>query len=159
MSRRLDRDARRAVLYDASEEARQMASPTTQSEHILLALAVNAESPCGTLLGQHGLDYESVLEALDRETEQALAAVGLVVAGFHPAHASPRPGAPRLAASAKSVLLQAAALAKARRDRHITEAHLLVGVLRAEIGTVPRALAAAHVDRVKLLSSAIGLVD
>lgn len=136
-----------------------MASSTTESEHILLALAGNAESPSGTLLRQHGLDRDGVLEALDRETEQALAAIGLVIAGFHPALASPRPGAPRLAASAKSVLLQAATLAKGRKDRHITEAHLLVGVLRAEIGTVPRALAATHVDRVRLLSSAMQLLD
>jgi hypothetical protein len=34
--------------------------------------------------------------------------------------------------------------------------HVLVGVLRAEVGTVPRALAAAGVDRAELLAAAIG---
>lgn len=159
MARRFDRDARRALLHDASEEARQMASPTTESEHILLALALKSDSPCGQLLRQHGLDHDSVLEGLDRETEQALAAVGLVVAGFHPARSSPRRSAPRLASSAKGALSHAATLAKSRGDRHITEAHLLIGVLHAEIGTVPRALAAVDVDRLELSSSATELLD
>ena len=45
------------------------------------------------------------------------------------------------------------------RDRHIGAPHLLVGVLRADVATVPRALAAAEFDRVELATRAEALMD
>jgi hypothetical protein len=47
----------------------------------------------------------------------------------------------------------------ARENRHIGAPHLLVGVLRADVGTVPRALAAAEIDRVELATRAEALMD
>lgn len=47
-------------------------------------------------------------------------------------------------------LERALRVAAARGDRAIGPGHVVLGVLRAEPGTVPRALAAAGVDRVDL---------
>ncbi len=42
----------------------------------------------------------------------------------------------------------------ANGSRRIGSLHLLVGILRAELGTVPRALAGADVDRIALATRA-----
>ena len=59
-------------------------------------------------------------------------------------------GHPRMAASAKTALDRAVRAAAARRHRRIAAGHILLGVLQAEAGTVPRALALAGVDRTEL---------
>lgn len=84
-----------------------------------------------------------------------LAAVGVTIGDFAlPDRRARPPRSPRFAPSAKRALERAARVAAARGDRHIGASHLLVGILRAELGTVPRALAAAEVDRVDLLGRA-----
>jgi ATP-dependent Clp protease ATP-binding subunit ClpA len=96
-----------------------------------------------------GLDREAVALALEAERERSLMAVGIAVGDFD---LPPRRivGHPRMAASAKTAIERAVKAAAARRDRRILGGHVLLGILQAEAGTVPRALVQAGVDRDEL---------
>jgi hypothetical protein len=101
-----------------------------------------------------------VRTALERETERSLAAVGVGVGEYAlPDTPTPPRRSPRFAASSKRALERAVRVAAVRRDRHVGAPHLLLGILGADIGTVPRALAAVGVDRVALLTRAERLLD
>ena len=56
---------------------------------------------------------------------------------------------PRFAASAKLALERALKVALARKDNFIGVEHVVLAILRAPTGTVPRALECAGVDRVR----------
>ena len=64
---------------------------------------------------------------------------------------SPFVGTPRFAASSKLALERALRVAVARKDNFIGAEHVVLAILRAPTGTVPRALECAGVDRVALL--------
>lgn len=67
------------------------------------------------------------------------------------APASPRQaGNPKLAASAKLAIERALTVTAKRGQRRITSANLLLGLLGAEHGRVPRALQLAGIDRHEL---------
>lgn len=154
----LQDDARHAVLRGAEAQARSSGSPTIEAEHLLLALA--AEGPVGRLLAEYGIDVQGIHEALARELERSLAAVGVELAD-HPlprAPTAPR-RRPKLATSSRQALVRAVGLARGRDERRITAPHLLCGVLQAELGTVPRALDLARVDRAALRASAERLLE
>src|SRR3954453_17021000 len=150
MLERFTRDARAAVAR-AQDEARGLGSPTVEAEHLLLALARDSGDPAGRVLVRRGLDHGRVREALALEVERSLAAVG-VSAAIDP---DPREdeGDRRFGASAKRALERAVKAAVRRGDRRLVSGHLLLGVLAAEVGTVPRALAAAGVDRTALAAA------
>ncbi len=155
MFERFAKDVRAAVMRAADEEARRLGSRTVEAEHLLLALAADTHAPAGRLLAEAGLDHEGVLAALERETERSLAAVGVALSDFAlPGVPAAPPRSPRFAASGKRALERTLRVAVARGDRRISAPHLLLGVLRAELGTVPRALAAAGVDRAELATRA-----
>jgi hypothetical protein len=59
---------------------------------------------------------------------------------------SPWVGEPRFATSAKLAMERAVRVAGARGDKRLRAGHLALGVLRAPVGTVPRALALAELD-------------
>jgi ATP-dependent Clp protease ATP-binding subunit ClpA len=149
MFERFTRGARTAV-KDAEAEARELGSPTIEAEHLLLALTrQDPASAVGKALAEAGLDHDRVAGALDAERERSLAAVGISIHDFDlPA---PHPSSkPRMAAGAKSALEHALRISLERADRRIDGAHILLALLRAEAGTVPRALAEAGVDRREL---------
>jgi len=151
MLERFAKDVRAAVLRAANEEAQRLGSASVEAEHLLLALAADESSPAGRLLADHGLDHDGVRAALERETESSLAAVGVALGDFaFPDAPTSRRRSPKLAASSKRALERAAHMAIARGHRRITAGHLLLGILRADVGTVPRALAGAGVDRIPL---------
>ena len=149
MFERFTREARTAV-QDAEAEARELGSPAIEAEHLLLALTRQDPSTAvARALAEAGLDHERVSEALEAERERSLAAVGISIHDFElPA---PHPAAkPRMAATAKNALELALRISLERADRRIGGAHILLALLRAEAGTVPRALAEAGVDRHEL---------
>lgn len=150
MSRRFDS----GLLALATEEARLLGSRTVEAEHLLLALAADGDSPSGRLLAEAGLNPAGVRRALDLETERSLSAVGVSPRDLAVGRATPPRRSPRLGASLKRAIQQAGLFTVAHGSGEITAAHLLAGVLSAEIGTVPRALAAVAVDRSALLSRA-----
>ena len=125
----------RGVVVAAERVARSRGARTVEAEHLLIALAE---------LGEPELAEIDVPGMLDREFEQALGAAGVDVP-VPPARPSWR--SPGVGASAKRALERGVKLSAERGDRKIGRGHVLLGVLAAEEGTVPRALAIAGVDR------------
>ena len=145
MFERFTREARRVVVT-AEAEARALGSPAIEPEHLLLALTrLDQTAPAAEALAQAGLDHDAMLEALDAERERSLMAVGISIGDFDLPPARPS-AKPRIAAGTKSALERALRISLARADKRIGSGHILLALLRAEAGTVPRALKAAGVD-------------
>lgn len=142
----------RAVVTDAEAEARALGSQTVEAEHLVLALTRQDGTAVQRVLADAGLDHEGVRAALEAEFERSLMAVG-VSAGELGGGVRVVTRRPRFAASAKLALERALHVAQSRNDRRIEPAHILLGILRADVGTVPRTLAAANVDRAELAAA------
>ena len=158
MFERFTREARAAVTA-AETEARELGSPTIEAEHLLLALTeLDPGTAVGGVLADVGLDRDAVLAALDKERERSLLAVGISIGEFElpPQRPSDRP---RMAASAKRALEHALRISLERGDKRIGAGHVLLALLRAEAGTVPRALDEADVDRTELNDRVAAALD
>lgn len=136
---RFTRDARATVMA-AREEALAAGHATIEAEHLLLALSARPD------LQGLGLDRERLLYALAAEEERSLAAVGVAASESDAPMGSRRPRDPQFATSAKLVLQRAVSAAAKRGDRRLDARHVLLGVLGARHGRVPRALEIAEVD-------------
>jgi hypothetical protein len=99
-----------------------------------------------------GLDRGAVRAALDREFEHSLSAVGVSSRTYDLPAPSKGSTHPKMGASAKLVVERA--FSSVPRKKDLRPAHLLLGLLRAEVGTVPRALALAGADRADLVTRA-----
>ncbi len=139
-------------------EGRRDGVKLIEAEHMLLALAANADSEAGRLLIESGLDHERLFAALREERRRTLAFAGMSAPDKKPLEATGRDGSLSLGTSAKAAVRRA--LIGSRRDRRrrgrLRGTDLLAGILEAELGTVPRALAIAGIDRVALISRARG---
>ncbi|MGH2718648.1 MAG: Clp protease N-terminal domain-containing protein [Actinomycetota bacterium] len=142
------------VVTQAREEARAAGLPTIEAEHLLLAIARHSGSPAARILTEAGLDHDAIAAALAVEVALSLEAAGIPATAFP--HVQPGTGArrsrhqPRLAESTRLAFHRS--MQATTGPRTLTELHLLAGVLRAEVGTVPRALAFAGIDRAALLA-------
>jgi D-alanyl-D-alanine carboxypeptidase len=139
-----------AVLERARREASAAGSSTVEAHHLLLAVAAGDEPSTRELLASVGLDHAATRTALQREFQHSLAAAGVSVdlAGMpRPDHG--RTGSPPLGSSVKLALGRG--LATVSRKQNLRPAHLLLGILQAPVGTVPRALALAGIDRAALV--------
>jgi ATP-dependent Clp protease ATP-binding subunit ClpA len=136
------------ITVRAEQEARHDGSATIEAQHLLLAIADEREAVTREILASAGLDHRAVQDALDREFEHSLSAVGVSRAAF----GLPRPAGavrqPKIGASARLVFERGVASVVRKKD--LRPAHLLLGVLLAEAGTVPRALVMAGVDQADL---------
>lgn len=143
-----------AVLVRAEHEAREDGSATVEARHLLLAVAGEPDPGVRRALGSVGLDERAIRGALEREFEHSLNAVGVSAT----AHALPAPSRlpthPGIGASAKLALERGVACASGRKD--LRPAHVLLGILAATVGPVPRALALAGVDRADLVARVRG---
>ena len=145
--------AARETVTEASLIARDMGAMTIEAEHLLLAVT-NSPSPAAGVLHDAGLDDDGLRAALAAETARSLAAVGVGVGvGVEGLQFSPFVNTPRFGQSAKLALERALKVALARNDRHIGSTHLTLAVLQPSVGTVPRALDGAGVDRARLISA------
>jgi D-alanyl-D-alanine carboxypeptidase len=148
------------VVAEAREEARSLGATRLEAEHLLLALSRQTASDAGRVLVQAGLDHRGLQHALDAELERSLETVGVTIGAVALAERPlPTAGQPRWGTSAKRALERALTIARAHGDRAVRPTHILLGVLRAEEGTVPLALAADGVDRVALVASAEAALD
>jgi Clp amino terminal domain, pathogenicity island component len=139
MFERFAADARN-VVHDGWKEAQAEGAATVEAEHLLLALTLKPE------VQKLGLDHDEIVEALAREEERSLAAVG-INRGDYDAPVSHRlADNPKLGASAKLAIQRALTVTTKRGQRRITIANLLLGLLGAEHGRVPRALQLAGID-------------
>jgi ATP-dependent Clp protease ATP-binding subunit ClpA len=136
----------RLVVQDALEIARELGAPTVEAEHLLLASTQGA-GPVAVVLRSSGLDFDSLAAALVAEATRSLAAVGVSV-DVHSFSPDVKP--PKLATSAKRALEVALRVALERGDKQLGRGHIVLAILRAERGTVPRALECAGVDRLTL---------
>jgi D-alanyl-D-alanine carboxypeptidase len=134
----------------AEHEAREDGSKTIEAQHILLAIAGEGESTTRSVLASAKLDLQAVRDVLDREFEHSLSAVGVSSKTYDLPAPSMGPTHPKMGASAKLVLDRAVATVTRKKD--LRPAHLLLGLLRAEVGTVPRALALAGADQADLVT-------
>lgn len=152
----------RSIVKEADRQATAARSPAVEAEHLLLAVATTPGTPAYDVLIDAGLTTDAIGAALHLNVTRSLAAAGVTwdgsVLGVGPVSASPkrRPaGRTTFGASARLALTRATKVAKGRKDARLSAGCVLVGVLLAEVGTVPRLLAAAGVDRVALLAAAL----
>ena len=137
------------VIEQAGHHAGEDGSATIEAQHLLLAVAAQQGTTAHQVLTSVGLDQQAIHEALEREFDHSLRAAGVSRAAFNLPQPSgdPEPSA-RIGASAKLALERGVAAAARKQD--LQSAHLLLGILEAGAGTVPRALALAGIDQADL---------
>jgi D-alanyl-D-alanine carboxypeptidase len=141
-----------AILHRAREEASAAGSSTVEAEHLLLAIAAHKGTAAQQLLANDGLDHEAILAAVEREFEEALAGAGVSLSGLGLAAPTRRPDTvPRWGTSFKLALHRSP---KPGLGGRLVATRLLIGILRAPVGTVARALSLAGVDRAGLAARA-----
>jgi ATP-dependent Clp protease ATP-binding subunit ClpA len=141
----------------AREEARATGSRKIEAEHLLLALSRQKGTDARDLLESAGLDHAAILDAMEKEFEQSLAVAGVTLKGKNLTSSGGVSGSdPRPAQSFKLALGRAAALVSKRIAPPLEPTHVLVGVLEAREGTVPRILDVAGVDGAELCERARG---
>ena len=128
-----------AIGQRAIDEAVRRGANSVEAEHVLLALAADDAIP--------GLTHDELDRALDAERARSLAHAG--VADAHPLSTG-RSTKPGWGASVRELLR--ASDKPADRTPAALRRELALGILRADLGTVPRALALAGVDRKALLA-------
>lgn len=132
----------------AQDEARRDGSATIEAQHLLLAIASGPDAAPRRVLAAAGFDHQAVRDALDREFARSLAAAGVSAHAFVLPPAGNSLKQPGHGASVGLAIGRGFAIAGHKKD--LQPAHLLLGILQAEVGTVPRALALAGVDRAAL---------
>ena len=147
MFERFVRDAHYAAL-EATSVAAGLGSSSVEAEHLLISIA-SGKSKAAYALREVGLEPLEIRDAVQRDFERALLAVGVDAGSVH-VPANCRRTKPRWGASARQGLERARAEAKRRGDRKIGCEHILRGLLAAEHGTVPRILAAEGISRDEL---------
>lgn len=139
-----------AILEQAAGEAQLDRSPTIEAQHVLLAIVARPEATAGDVLISAGLDPRAIRAALAREREHSLSAAGISLGAFDlPRPTSAPERATNLGVSVKHALGRG--VDGIRKGKDLRPGHLLLGILQAEVGTVPRALALSGIDRDDLL--------
>jgi len=144
------------IIGVAFVESTNRASANVEAEHVLLAFLFDRSNPLAAVFTAHGLTYQSFDEALVAERRQTLAAVGVAMPDPERLRAAPRVrgvGRGRFGTTAREAMDRAIRRARARRrNQRLTYADLAFGILSAELGTVPRALALAGIDRQAIIA-------
>lgn len=144
-------DDLRQIVVAAIDQAAARDSSSAEAEDLLLAIAASG-SPVAGILASAGLDHEGILGLLRAERERSLAALGIPPVDQESLRATPRPARPSWGASLRTALLRARKPGARGRARHrLTTANVAAGVLLADYGTVPRALAYGGIDRGALI--------
>lgn len=144
----------RSVVLGAIDEAVRRSAPEVRPEHLLLALASDPAAAAGSILAEFGLDHGAIDAALERERAAALAVIGVSGLDAGLLVATPRPGRLSWASSTREAFRRWQGAGGRARHRPM-DLDVLYGILTANVGTVPRALEYAGIDRDAL----IGRVD
>jgi D-alanyl-D-alanine carboxypeptidase len=135
-----------AILDRGADEAHEDGSAAIEAHHLLLALAAEREGGAHEVLTSAGLGRRAIREALDHEYERSLETVGVSAGAFGLLPAGRLPARPtKLGATGKLALERGFATVSRKKD--LRPGHVLLGILLAEVGTVPRALTLAGIDR------------
>jgi D-alanyl-D-alanine carboxypeptidase len=152
MFERLSAPARTAV-HAGQDEARQTGSPVVEAEHLLLAVSALEGDPARLALDGLGLDHGRLRELLREERTRSLAYAGVDASAFPGPDRSLAAGKTvRFATSAKAALARAVSGTAGRGGRTIDSTDLLVALLLAERGTVPRMIELARLDRAEIVA-------
>ncbi|MHA7985904.1 Clp protease N-terminal domain-containing protein [Rathayibacter sp. CAU 1779] len=141
----------RDILIAAVEETQRRGDPAVAPEHLMLAIAAESDSRASAVLADFGLDHDALDRALDVEVARSLAVIG--IDELDPALLT----ATNLAATRPSwgsttrEVFRRAQVAGGRRRGRSAELDVLYGIVTANVGTVPRALEYAGVDRDALI--------
>ncbi|HEX4444160.1 MAG TPA: Clp protease N-terminal domain-containing protein [Galbitalea sp.] len=124
-------------------------------EHVLLAIAADPDAPAARILGEIGLDYAGIAWVLRAERARSLAVADVTPVVTGVLEAARSTAKPRWGASVRG-LLRAADKSAVKSAVRVgapgaLERELVVGILRAELGTVPRMLALGGFDRRTLI--------
>jgi D-alanyl-D-alanine carboxypeptidase len=145
------------IVERAGHEAREDRSPTFEAQHLLLAVASEQEPTIEQLLAPAGLDYEAIRAMLDREFEESLRVVGVTVVASDLPRSSSSLKDPKPGTSARLAMERGFSSVAHKKD--LRPAHLLLGILRASTGTVPRALAIAGINQADLEAQVVEALD
>lgn len=138
----------RTIMEQAARETQVDGSKTIEAQHVLLAIVAQSETTAARVLSSVGLDQRAIRDALAREVEHSLRAAGVSLDAFGlPSSSSVPEPATNVGASVRQALERGVAGVR----KHPQPAHVLLGILQAEVGTVPRALALAGIDRAALV--------
>ena len=146
-----------SVVLQFEVEAKRDGAKFIEAEHMLLALATDPDSDAARLLKESGLDHQRLASALHEERRRTLAFAGMNAPDKKLVQATELDSSLSLGTSAKAAVRRA--LIGSRHDRRrarLRSTDLLAGILEAELGTVPRALAIAGIDRAALIARARG---
>jgi len=137
-------------------EAKRDRAEFIEAEHMLLALAADRAGDAAKALKQSGLDHSRLVSALQEERRRTLAFAGMNTPSKELVQATALESSLTFGTSAKTAFRRAlmASHRDRRRPARLRGTDLLVGILQAELGTVPRALAIAGIDRAALLAFA-----
>jgi ATP-dependent Clp protease ATP-binding subunit ClpA len=127
MPKRLSLDARKLVLTSATEEARRRGDRRLGTDHLLLGLLHDEDSPAAKVLGVSLADARAASNALDRA---ALAAAGIQVNTL--GEGPPAPFGrrlPPLTSGARAVIKRAIDKARPARSGRIGTTHFLLALL------------------------------
>jgi D-alanyl-D-alanine carboxypeptidase len=143
-----------AVVQRFEVEAKRDGAKFIEAEHMLLALASDAEGDAGRLLSESGLDHQKLASAFHEEYRRTLAFAGISPSDTKLVEATELASSLSLGTSAKAAVRRALIGSRHDRRARLRSIDLLAGILEAELGTVPRALAIAGIDRATLISLA-----
>lgn len=144
----------RTVLAHAIDEASARGSTTVEAEHLLLALAGDESLTAAKILTTAGLGHQAIEAALAQERAESLRAAGIGPVDAERLAATPRQVRPGWGASVKEAITRGKTASGQDPRRWPAETELLIGILHASLGTVPRALAIAGIDRGDLIERA-----
>jgi hypothetical protein len=143
----------RGLVQLAVVEASNRAAAAVEAEHLLLAVLFERRNPASRALAAAGLDYEAFDRALAVERERSLEVAGIAPIPAGRLTALPRRDRPRWGASAKEALARGHRFTGTQRQHTMRHLDVAAGVLSAPLGTVPRALGYAGLDRDALLEA------
>ncbi|MGH7762679.1 MAG: Clp protease N-terminal domain-containing protein [Candidatus Dormibacteraceae bacterium] len=139
-------------------EAKRDGAKFIEAEHMLLALAADPDGDAARTLTEAGLDHQRLVSALQEERRRTLAFAGMSAPTTELVAATELDTTLSFGTSAKTAIRRALLARQHRRGRsRLKSSDLLLGILQAELGTVPRALAIAGVDRSALITRVWGL--
>lgn len=137
----------------AIREAARRGVTTVESEHVLLALLTDPNTAVAKALAGSGLDYAAFAEALAQERAHSLAAAGVGPVAKDLLEATPRLSRPMWGTSARDALSRIRRGPNRDRRRRQLGVELAIAILGADLGTVPRALALAGIERSVLVAA------
>lgn len=138
----------RGVVTRAIDEAATRHATNVEAEHLLLAVAADPELPASRVLADIDWDHDGIAAALEAERSASLGSAGIAPIAPDIMAATARQSRPGWGASARAAIKRAG-LGPGRTGGRRTDtgdAAVVLGVLEAQVGTVPRMLTYANID-------------